>query len=76
MRLYEDIETGKWMSELDNELLRNELAEAGARLLRAEAERDVLERVMTTALTAGAEATLTAGAGTPPTRSGRRLRSA
>ena len=58
MRAFEDAQTGAWMSELDNEFLRAELAAKDAELARVEAERDVLERVMTNALRAGTESAL------------------
>lgn len=58
MRAFEDAQTGAWMSELDNEFLREELAAKDAVLARVEAERDVLERVITNALRPGTEGAL------------------
>jgi hypothetical protein len=60
--VYEDLEGAEWISEMDNRLLRAELSETNEHLVRVTAERDVLERVVTTALIAGAGAAVASAA--------------
>lgn len=54
MRMWEDIVNAEVLVELDTELVRAENAELTRELDRTRAARDVLERIMTNALSAGA----------------------
>lgn len=57
----------------DNRMIRAELSQVEQQLIRVTAERDVLERVVTTALIAGAESAAATAAGSPPRGSRRRV---